>query len=127
MKMVSMIARYLLGLIFLLFGLNGFLHFLPMPPMTGPALQFLTVLAESHYMVVVFLLQLVGAVLLLINRFVPLALTLLAPVIANIFLFHSFLAPSGLPLALIVLVLWILVAASVWSSFKGVLEHRPAP
>ena len=124
MKIASLIARYLLGLIFLVFGLNGFLHFLPMPPPAGAAGQFLGALFVSHYLIAVFALQLAGATLLLLGRYVPLALTLLAPVIVNILLFHAFMAPSGLPLASIVAVLWVVVAISVWPAFAGLLQQR---
>jgi putative oxidoreductase len=124
MKITALIARLLLGLIFLVFGLNGFLHFLPMPPVTGTAAQFLGALVVSHYLVPVFLLQIISAVLLLLNRYVPLGLTLLAPVIVNILLFHALMAPSGLPLALVVTVLWILVALSVRSAFAGLWQQR---
>ena len=95
MKVASTIARYLLGLIFLIFGLNGFLNFIPMPPPTGLAAQFVGALFVSHYTVVVFLCQLIPAILLLINRYTPLALAILGPVIVNIFCFHAFLAPRS--------------------------------
>lgn len=124
MKIASLIARILLGFIFTVFGLNGFLHFIPMQSPTGMAGQFMGALFLSHFLVVVFLLELVPGVLLLINRFVPLALTLLAPVIVNIFLFHALMAPSGLPLALIVIVLWTVTALSVRSAFAGLFQHR---
>jgi hypothetical protein len=122
MKTASLIARYLLGVVFLVFGLNGFLPFIHMPPPTGIAAQFMGALFLSHYLVVVFLLELIPAILLLINRYVPLALVLLGPVIVNIFLFHCFMAPSGLPLATVVAVLWILVAAGVRPAFSGILQ-----
>src|SRR5882762_9590406 len=124
MKITVIIARFLLGLIFLVFGLNGFLHFIPSPPLTGTVGQFVGALFVSHYLVVVFLLQLIGAVLLLINHYVPLALTLLAPIIVNILLIHILMAPSGLPLALVVTVLWILVFLSVRSAFDGLWQQR---
>ena len=124
MRIALLIARYLLGLIFLVFGLNGFLHFLPSPPPPGIAGQFVGALFLSHFLVVVFLLELIPAILLLINRYVPLALVLLGPVIVNIFLFHALMAPSGLPLALVVVVLWLLVAASVRTAFNGIFLHR---
>jgi putative oxidoreductase len=124
MKIASSIARYLLGFIFLVFGLNGFLHFIPMPPPSGTAGDFMMALYVSHYLVIVFLLQLIPAVLLLTNRFVPLALTLLAPVIVNIFCFHALMEPSGLPLAIFVTVLWILVVLGVRSAFAGLLQQR---
>jgi putative oxidoreductase len=76
MKITSVIARFLLGLIFLVFGLNGFVHFLSMPAPTGVAGQFMGALFVSHVLIVIFVIQLIGAVLLLLNRYVPLALTL---------------------------------------------------
>ena len=121
MKIASTIARYLLGLIFLTFGLNGFLHFIPMPPPTGVAGQFFGALYVSRFYVVIFLLQIVPAVLLFANRYVPLALTILGAVIFNILCFHIFMAPAGLPLAAVVTVLWVLVAYSVRSAFSGIL------
>ena len=124
MKIASTVARYLLGFIFLVFGLNGFLHFIPSPPPPGVAGQFLGALFVSHLLVVIFLLQLIPAILLLINRYVPLALVLLGPVIVNIVLFHAFMAPSGLPLALVVTVLWLLTAAGVHVAFHGIFRHR---
>jgi hypothetical protein len=120
MTKAAPVARWLLGLIFLVFGLNGFLHFIPMKPPTGAAGQFFGVLFVSHYLVVIFLLQLIPAVLLLISRYVPLALTLLAPVIVNIFLFHALMAPSGLPLAVVVIVLWAIAAMQVRPAFAGI-------
>jgi len=124
MKIVSSIARVVLGLIFVVFGLNGFLQFIPMPAPTGIAGQFAGALFLSHYLVVIMLLQALGGGLLIANRFVPLALTLLGPVIANIFFFHAFMDPSGLPRAVFVIVLWLLVAYSVRSAFAGLLEQR---
>jgi putative oxidoreductase len=123
MKIASTIARYLLGLIFLTFGLNGFLHFIPMPAPTGVAGQFLGALFVSRLYVVIFLLQIVPAVLLLVNRYVPLALTILGAVIVNILCFHIFMAPAGLPLAVVVTVLWFLTASSVRSAFAGILQR----
>jgi hypothetical protein len=125
MKIVSLIARYLLGLVFVVFGLNGFMHFIPMGPMpTGHAGDFLGAAFATHYMVPVYGLQLIGGILLLANRYVPLGLTLLAPVIVNIILFHALMAPTGLPLATIVVVLWILVFWSVRQAFEGILQQR---
>jgi len=126
MKTTSVIARFFLGLIFLVFGLNGFLHFIPMPPPAGTAGQFMGALFISNYLVVVFVLQIVTAILLLINRYVPLALTLLAPIIVNILLFHTLMAPAGLPLAIVVTVLWIVVFLSVRTAFAGLFQQRVA-
>jgi len=124
MKITTLIARILLGLLFLVFGLNGFLHFIPMPPPTGLAAQYMGALYVSHYLVFIFLVQVIGGALLLANRFVPLALILLGPVLVNILLFHSFMAPSGLPLALVTTVLWGLVFYAVRRAFAGVFIQR---
>jgi putative oxidoreductase len=124
MKIVTLIARILLGLLFLVFGLNGFLHFLPMVPPAGLAGQYMGVLFLSHYLVTVFLLQTIGGALLLANRFVPLALVLLGPVLVNILLFHALMAPEGLPMALFTTVLWGILFYSVRRAFAGVLVQR---
>jgi putative oxidoreductase len=124
MRTVSAIARYLAGAIFLLFGLNGFLHFLPQPPLGGVAGQFIGALFVSHYLTVIFGFQLIAAVLLLANRYVPLALAILAPIIVNILCFHAFMAPSGFPLALLVTVLWVLIFVDVRSAFAGLFQAR---
>ena len=124
MKIASLIARVLLGLIFLVFGLNGFLHFLPMPPPTGVAGQFFGSIFASHYWVVIFGVQTIGGLLLLLNRFVPLALVLLGPVIVNIFFFHALMAPAGLPLAILVVVLWAIVANRNKQTLAGILVPR---
>ena len=126
MKIASLISRLLLGLIFLVFGLNGFLHFLPMPAPTGLAGQFFGALFASHYLIVIFLVQVIPAVLLLINQYVPLALTLLGPVLVNILCFHVFMAPSGLPLALFVTLLWAVVFLRHRAAFTGLFERRPS-
>ena len=125
MKIVGHIARILLGLIFLVFGLNGFLHFIPMPPPTGLAGQFSGALAASHFFTVVFLVQLVGGLLLLSNRFVALGLTILGPIIVSIVLFHALMAPSGLPMATLVTVSWIVVAVRTRGYLAAIFQPRP--
>ena len=124
MKTASTIARYLAGGIFLVFGLNGFLHFIPLPPPSGVAGQFMGALFVSHYLTLIFALQVIGGVLLLANRYVPLALAILAPVIVNILSFHALMAPSGLPLALFVTVLWALVFVHVRTAFAALFQAR---
>ncbi len=124
MRIATLIARILLGLVFLVFGLNGFLNFIPMPPPTGLAGQYVGALVASHYMVLVFVVEVIGGLLLLANRYVPLALTLLAPVLVNILLFHLTMAPAGLPMALIVTVLWLLVFSGVRGAFAGLFAQR---
>src|SRR6201989_2741783 len=127
MKTASTVARYLAGVIFLVFGLNGFLHFIPLPPPSGVAGQFMGALFVSHYLTLIFALQVVGAGLLLANRYVPLALAILAPVIVNILSFHALMAPSGLPLALFVTVLWSAIFVDVRPAFSGLFQSRLQP
>jgi len=96
MKFVTLIARLLLGVIFVVFGLNGFFNFISLGPLpSGLAGQFVGALAQSHYFWVVAGLQVLGGALLLVNRFVPLGLVLLGPVIVNILLYHLFLNLRG--------------------------------
>jgi putative oxidoreductase len=124
MRTASIIARYLAGLIFLVMGLNGFLNFIPFPPPSGVAGQFMGALYVSHYLWVIFAFQVVAGVLLLINRYVPLAVAILAPVIVNILVFHTTMAPSGLPLALFVALLWAAIFIEVRPAFSGLFQSR---
>ena len=125
MKIVTLIARLLLGLIFVVLGLNGFLNFLSMGPMpSGLAGQFIGALVLSHYFWVVAGLQVAGGGLLLVNRYVPLALVLLGPVIVNIICYHVFLNPSGAPLAAVVTVLWFIVFYGKRQHFSGIFVQR---
>jgi hypothetical protein len=122
MKIAARIAQILLGLIFVLFGSNGFLNFLPMPPMPpSPATTFFTVMFSTKYLMVVSGVQLIGGVLLLVNKFVPLGLTLLGAVIVNIFLFHALMDPKGMPRAIVVIVLWAIVFWYRRKAFDGIL------
>ncbi len=124
MKIATIIVRVLLGLVFVVFGSNIFLHFIPMPPPPATlAGDFSKALMQSHYIYVVGLLQVIGGLLLLIGRYVPLGLTLLGPVIANILLFHIFLDRSGLPLAIIVAVLVLFLLWRYRTNFAGLLKR----
>ena len=123
MKVATIIARVLLGLTFVVFGSNIFLHFIPMPPLPDtPAGQFSKALMESHYVLVVGALQFLGGLFLLIGRYVPLGLTLLGPVIVNILLFHIFLDRSGLPIALVVGALSLFLLWRLRASFAGLVQ-----
>ena len=124
MRIVALIARLMLGLIFLVFGLNGFLQFLNMPMPTGLAGQFMGALFLSHYLWVIAGLQVIGGVLLLVGRFVPLALVLLGPVIVNILLYHFLLNPAGIGLALVVTVLWFIVFYAHRQYFSGIFVQK---
>src|SRR5260370_8905770 len=95
MKIASTIARYLIALVFIVFGLNGFLHFIPQPPPSSEmAKQYFTVMFTSHYLVFVFGLQLIAGALFLFRRTVPLALPIPGPLIVDILLFHALMDPS---------------------------------
>jgi uncharacterized membrane protein YphA (DoxX/SURF4 family) len=121
-------ARVALGLIFFVLGLNGFLHFLPQPPLSGPPAAFLGALVGTGYMIPLLKgTEVAAGVLLLLGRYVPLALTLLAPVIVNIVAFHAFLAPSGIALPLVVLALEVTLAWAYRASYRTVLEARVEP
>lgn len=127
MKIVSILARYLLGLMFTVFGLNGFLNFIHQPPPANPlALQFFVAISSSHFAAFFFAVQLLGGLLLLSGLFVPLALTLLAAELYNILAFHLTFAPAGIPPALVACVLWVLVFLQYRDSFKSILAAKPA-
>jgi uncharacterized membrane protein YphA (DoxX/SURF4 family) len=126
-RYIPMVARILMGLVFVVFGLNGFLHFIPQPLPPAPAMAFFgALLATGYVLPLVMGTQLLVGALLLSNRFVPLALAIIAPIIVNILAFHIALAPSGLPLALVVLALELLLG---WSrgAFLPMLTPRVAP
>jgi uncharacterized membrane protein YphA (DoxX/SURF4 family) len=126
MKIVILIARILLGLMFIVTGLNVFLNFIPAPPPTGLGGEFANALMVSRYMYVIGLLQIAGGALLLIGRWVPLGLTLLGPVIVNILLFHVFLEPAGLITAIVVSVLALFLLWAYWPAFRGLVTPYPS-
>jgi hypothetical protein len=125
MRYVILGARVLLGLIFLIFGLNGLLHFFKPPLPTGDALTWYAIMAAHHWMNFVAVEQLVGGLLLLVGRFVPLGLTLLGPVIVNILLYHALLWPHGYAIAILALILELLLLAVYWRSFAPLLYPNP--
>jgi putative oxidoreductase len=125
MKIIATIARIILGCVFVFFGLNIFLQFLHMPPPpSGPAGDFAKALFVSHYIYAVGALQVVGGALCLAGRFVPLGLTLLGPVIVNILLFHILLNPAGLPMAIVVSALALIVLWHHRAAFAGLVKSR---
>ena len=125
MKIAALIARILLGLIFFVFGLNGFLQFIPMGPMpAGLAGQYITVMMQSHYFYFVAAVQVAGGALLLIGRYIPLGLTLLGPVIVNILLYHLLMDLKGIPMAIIVTILWGIVFYRHRQYFSGLFAQK---
>jgi hypothetical protein len=128
LRFVSSGARILLGLIFFVFGLNGFLGFIPQPPAPERAAAFMGALAATGYMFPLIKgVEVIGGALLLSNRFVPLALIILAPNVVNIVLFHAVLAPGGLGIAFLVLALELAAAWSYRDTFASVLGSRTMP
>ena len=122
MKIATIIARTLLGLIFAVFGSNAFLHFIPMPPMSGPSGDFITAMYSTGYLYVVAGCQVGGGLILLSGRFTPLGLTLLGPVIVNILCFHIFMNHQGWQLASFVAVLALFLLWRNRSAFAGILK-----
>lgn len=127
-RLLPTVARALLGLLFLVFGLNGFLHFLPMPPVPARAGEFLGALATSGYMFPLIKgTEVVAGALLLAGRLVPLALVLLAPVIVNIVAYHLFLAPGSYGMLALIVGLEVYLAWAYRDSFAGVLNPGARP
>jgi putative oxidoreductase len=123
MKIATVIVRILLGLIFVFFGSNAFLHFLPMPPLPqGVAGEYLHAFFVSGYVNVIGGFQVIGGLLLLIGRFVPFGLTILGAVIVNIWAFHLLMAPEGLPPAVVVTILELFLLWSYRDRFAGILQ-----
>jgi putative oxidoreductase len=122
MRLITIFARVLLGLLFVVFGSNGFIHFIKMPPMSGPSGEFIGAMASTGYLQVIAGLQVLGGALLIIGRFVPLGLTLLGPIIVNILLFHIFLNHEGLGTAVCVCAVWAFLFWSYRPAFAAVLR-----
>jgi len=125
MKIAVIIARILMGLIFAVFGANGLHPFIPMGPMPeGLPGQFMVVFFQSHWIMFVAIVQLVSGLLLLVNRYVPLALALLGPVITNIILYHSLLNHAGAQLAVVVTILWLFLFYAYRQYFAGLFVQK---
>ncbi len=122
MKIAAIIVRVLLGLVFVVFGSNAFLHFLPMPEMTGPAGAFIGAMASTGYLQAVAACEVIGGLLLLIG-FVPLGLLLLGPIIVNIVLYHVFLDRSGLGMAVGLSVLSLFLFWTCWNAFAAIFRR----
>jgi putative oxidoreductase len=127
MNIVSTIARIVLGIMFTVFGLNGFLHFIPNPPMApGFMMQFFTVMFSSGFYVVVFGVQLIAGLLLLANQYVPLVVVVLGAMLVNILTFHATMNPAGFPPAILALICWFLTAWPIRASFAPIFARQGA-
>jgi putative oxidoreductase len=125
MKYVLLASRLLLGLIFFVLGLNLILSFLHMPYPTGDALTWYGIMAAHRWMTFAGVIQVIAGLLLLVGRFVPLALAMLAPIIVNILLYHSLLWPHGYAPAIVVTVLEIILLIAYHRSFAPLFVPDP--
>jgi len=127
MKIIHPIARLLLGLVFLVIGLNGFHPFIPAPPPPVIALQWITAMITSHYMWFTSGVQVITGLMLLTNRYVPLAIVTLAAVLANILAYHLTMQIATIPLALVTLLLWFVVAWPYRAYFSPLFLGKVSP
>lgn len=128
MKIAIIIVRTLVGLLFLFASVSYFLDLIPVPPMEGPMKTFNEGLAASGYfMTLLKTTELVSAILLLVGRFVPLALVILSPIIINILMVHIFLERSGLPVAIFLVIANIFLAYGYRDAFKPLLTAKYEP
>jgi uncharacterized membrane protein YphA (DoxX/SURF4 family) len=127
-RMVTTAVRALLGLVFLVFGLNGFLNFIPTPKdMPQEVMQVMSALMHAGYMTVVSGAEVLIAILLLTNRFVPLALALLAPIVVGIITFHIAMAPATIGPGIVVLVMELYLAWAYRGAFRPMLQATTSP
>ncbi len=125
MKIVSTIARILLGLTFTVFGLNGFLHFIPSPTFPpGYLMDFFTAISGSGFYVLIFGTQVIVGILFLTNLYVPLAIVVSGAVLANILTFHATMNPQGFPQAIIALICWFLIAWPIRGQFAPIFARK---
>jgi putative oxidoreductase len=127
MKYVALVARILLGLVFVVFGLNIFLHFIPTPSPAGDPGNLMMLMFQHGWFKLIGSLEILGGLMLLIGRYVPLGLTILAPLLVNIVLFHATLAPAGLPFALFWAMMEIYLIYAYWQAFAGLLRANAKP
>ena len=124
MKILVTIVRILLGVIFVAFGLNAFLHFLPKPLPPGMAGEFVGAMFQSHYILFVGALEVISGALLLVNRYVPFALAILAPIIVNIIMFLLLLPPVGWQPGVLAAILWIFLFIHYRKYFSGIFVQQ---
>ena len=124
MKIATIVAQVLVGLVFVVFGSNAFLQFLKAPLLPGQAGEFVTIFASSKWALFVGGVQVIGGALVLVNRYVPLGLTLLGPVIFNILLFHGLLSHAAWQPGVVMAILWIFLFSRYKKNFAGIFAAK---
>jgi uncharacterized membrane protein YphA (DoxX/SURF4 family) len=130
MKIVALICRILLGLLFVVFGSNAFLHFyaIPMPPAGSPPAQFMGVMAGSGWLKFQAALQVLGGLLVLFGGTVPLGLVILGPILVNILLFHILLTGGmGIADGAVATLLELVLIYAYRANFAGILTVKATP
>jgi putative oxidoreductase len=125
LKYIILTTRLLQGLLFFVFGLNNILHFIPMPAPSGDALIWMQIMAGHGWFTFIGVLMVVAGLLLLVGRFVPLAIVILAPIIVNIMLYHTLLWPHGIALGIVVTVLELILLVAYHRSFLPLFHPNP--
>lgn len=124
MKIAVLIARILLGFMFTIFGLNGFFHFLPMQLPPGDAGTLFTIMFKYGWFTFISTLYVIAGVLLLIGRYIGVALTILGPIIVIILLYHITMDPKGIGMGLFAALLEVFLIYAHWHHFDTVVKHR---
>ncbi len=123
-RIAATVVRYLLGLIFLIFGLNGFFNFIPMPPPEGDLLTFFTAFQVTNFFIILKISEVLAGVLLLSGLYVPFAIALLGPITLHIFVLHLNIAPEGLPMAIFVFLGNLFLAYTYRDHYKSVFAKK---
>ncbi len=124
MKIAVVIARILLGIPFLIFGLNDFFHFIPTPPPPGDAGVLFTIMYSHGWLLFHGVLYVIAGLLLIVGRYVPVALVILGPILVNIVLFHITLAPTGYTPGLVCALLELFLIWAYWPAFRGIFTPK---
>jgi uncharacterized membrane protein YphA (DoxX/SURF4 family) len=124
MKIAVLIARILLGLVFLVFGLNIYFTFIPQPPPQGDAGAIAGLLFVHHWFHFYGVLYVIAGVLLIVGRYVPVALVLLGPILVNILVFHITLAPGGIGPGMVCTLLELFLIYAYWPAFRGIFTSK---
>jgi putative oxidoreductase len=124
MKIAVLIARILLGLVFFVFGLNNLHTFMPMQTLPGDAGTLTTIMIMHGWITFHAILYVIAGVLLLVGRYVPVALVILGPILVNIILFHLTLMPAGIAPGLVCALLEVFLIYAYWPAFRGIFTSK---